>query len=158
MCRFLVYVGCCPVLMADLLTRPSHSIIQQSWDSRERMTAGPLNGDGFGVGWYTAFDPTPCIFTSINPAWNNLNLRRYPSPHPQFYLPPFTHLILVCVFTIQNCRESDVSSDLCTCESCQLRYALCPYSRVTFFFLKRVAKQEVMRMNVRRRVLSNFVF
>lgn len=76
MCRFLVYIGKEPVLLADLLTRPSHSIIQQSWDSRERMTAGPLNGDGFGVGWYAAFDPTPCIFTSINPAWNNLNLRR----------------------------------------------------------------------------------
>jgi len=76
MCRFLVYIGKQPVLLADLLTRPSHSIIQQSWDSRERMTAGPLNGDGFGVGWYASFDPTPCIFTSINPAWNNLNLRR----------------------------------------------------------------------------------
>jgi len=62
--------------MADLLTRPNHSIIQQSWDCRERMTAGPLNGDGFGIGWYTAFDPTACIFTCINPAWSNLNLRR----------------------------------------------------------------------------------
>ncbi|KAL6064459.1 glutamine amidotransferase subunit [Balamuthia mandrillaris] len=76
MCRFLVYIGKEPILMADLMTRPKHSIIQQSWDSKEILTSGPLNGDGFGIGWYAVFDPTACIFTCINPAWNNLNLRR----------------------------------------------------------------------------------
>ena len=35
---------------------------------------GNLNGDGFGVGWYCPkeqqfVDPTPCVFTSITPAW-----------------------------------------------------------------------------------------
>jgi glutamine amidotransferase len=96
MCRFLVYIGREPVLLADLLTRPSHSIIQQSWDSRERMTAGPLNGDGFGVGWYAAFDPTPCIFTSINPAWNNLNLRRFSPPPPSFFAYYYFIDVLAC--------------------------------------------------------------
>lgn len=40
-------------------------------------------GDGFGVGWYESEhqkedqDPiTPCIFTSVTPAWNNINLVR----------------------------------------------------------------------------------
>lgn len=47
----------------------------QSYKSRERKE--PLNGDGFGVGWYAPqSSPTPCIFTSITPAWNNQNLRR----------------------------------------------------------------------------------
>lgn len=66
MCRFVVYKGR-ELLMADLLTRPKHSLIKQSYDARERRE--PLNGDGFGVGWYAPeLDPTPCIFTSVTPA------------------------------------------------------------------------------------------
>ncbi|EFJ51075.1 hypothetical protein VOLCADRAFT_116647, partial [Volvox carteri f. nagariensis] len=42
---------------------------------------GNLNGDGFGIGWFSTDerrerDPTPCVFTSITPAWNNENLSR----------------------------------------------------------------------------------
>lgn len=42
---------------------------------------GNLNGDGFGIGWFPPEeqrerDPTPCVFTSITPAWNNENLTR----------------------------------------------------------------------------------
>ncbi|KAG0258421.1 hypothetical protein BG011_003313 [Mortierella polycephala] len=58
-----------------LLTKPAHSIINQSFDSRLRLdNRRPINGDGFGV------DPElgvePCIFTSVTPAWNNMNLIR----------------------------------------------------------------------------------
>ncbi|PPR05713.1 hypothetical protein CVT26_008954 [Gymnopilus dilepis] len=40
-----------------------------------------MNGDGFGVGWYdSVYDEElgsqPCIFTSVTPAWNNVNLTR----------------------------------------------------------------------------------
>ncbi len=74
MCRFLCYMGP-EVLLADLLYRPKNSLILQSYKSKERKE--PLNGDGFGVGWYAPqSSPTPCIFTSITPAWNNQNLRR----------------------------------------------------------------------------------
>ena len=52
MCRFMIYKGKKSMLMADLLTHPARSIITQSYDSRERMQCNPLNGDGFGVGWY----------------------------------------------------------------------------------------------------------
>lgn len=42
-----------PILIADLLTRPQHSIINQSYDSRLRVDQRrPLNGDGFGIGYY----------------------------------------------------------------------------------------------------------
>ncbi len=61
--------------MADLLTRSNRSLIRQSFDAREREE--PLNGDGFGVGWYSPeIDPVPCVFTSVTPAWSNRNLYR----------------------------------------------------------------------------------
>lgn len=35
----------------------------------------PINGDGFGVGYYKETDHKhPCIFKAITPAWNNVNL------------------------------------------------------------------------------------
>jgi predicted glutamine amidotransferase len=114
------------ILLADLIVKPKHSIIHQSYDCHERFhnTGLPsqLNADGFGIGWYAeklyshakdrvpleiceVVSPhmksstrpslggrrhsmsedgvvvprnreyeTPCIFTSISPAWNNRNL------------------------------------------------------------------------------------
>jgi len=74
MCRFLCYRGP-DLLLADLLYRPANSLIRQSYKPRE--LAEILNGDGFGVGWYSpAVTETPCVFTSITPAWSNQNLRR----------------------------------------------------------------------------------
>lgn len=73
MCRFITYSGA-PLLLADLLYRPTNSLIMQSHHARER--AEPLNGDGFGVGWYVPeIDPTPCVQKSVTPAWSNLNLQ-----------------------------------------------------------------------------------
>jgi glutamine amidotransferase len=73
MCRFTLYLGP-PVRLASLLTEPSHSLILQSFQSDER--AEPLNGDGFGVGWYAPrLTPEPAVFHGITPAWNNQNLR-----------------------------------------------------------------------------------
>ncbi|KAF6766181.1 glucosamine 6-phosphate synthetase [Ephemerocybe angulata] len=82
MCRFVIYKGTSPVLLSHLLTRPCHSIINQAFDSRLRLDKRrPMNGDGFGVGWYDSkYDEElgvqPCIFTSVTPAWNNVNLVR----------------------------------------------------------------------------------
>ncbi|THH33999.1 hypothetical protein EUX98_g139 [Antrodiella citrinella] len=84
MCRFVIYKGTAPVQLSHLLTRPCHSIINQAFDSRLRLDRRrPINGDGFGVdlGWYdSTYDEElgvqPCIFTSVTPAWNNVNLTR----------------------------------------------------------------------------------
>jgi predicted glutamine amidotransferase len=38
------------------------------------LGAEPTNGDGFGVGWYGSAD-IPGVFRSIEPAWNDRNLR-----------------------------------------------------------------------------------
>jgi len=72
MCRFAFYLG--PALTLDsLTTEPVHSIIKQSYHSKERVE--PLNGDGFGVAWYVPeISPAPAVFRSITPAWNNRNL------------------------------------------------------------------------------------
>jgi predicted glutamine amidotransferase len=48
------------------------SLIDQSPHSR--LGAETTNGDGFGVGWYDAA-PVPGVFRSIEPAWNDANLR-----------------------------------------------------------------------------------
>lgn len=79
MCRFLIYKGKEPMTLSNLLTKPQHSIINQSYDSRLRIDAQHVNGDGFGVGYYTPNDNednTPCLYKAITPAWNNLNLQR----------------------------------------------------------------------------------
>jgi predicted glutamine amidotransferase len=71
MCRWLAYSGS-PVLLSDLLYRPKHSLIDQSLHST--MGAETTNGDGFGIGWYGEGE-TPATFHSIEPAWNDRNLR-----------------------------------------------------------------------------------
>lgn len=71
MCRWLAYSGS-PVLLDDLLFRPDHSLIDQSLHSR--LGATTTNGDGFGIGWYGPGE-TPAVFRSVDPAWNDQNLR-----------------------------------------------------------------------------------
>lgn len=72
MCRFLIYHGP-PLPIAQLVTEPKHSLINQSFRSAEREE--PLNGDGFGIAWYVpAVSPEPALFRSITPAWSNQNL------------------------------------------------------------------------------------
>jgi glutamine amidotransferase len=71
MCRWLAYSGT-PVLLEELLYKPDHSLIDQSLHSR--LGVETTNGDGFGVGWYGEGE-TPAVFKSVEPAWNDRNLR-----------------------------------------------------------------------------------
>ena len=71
MCRWLAYSGS-PVLLEELLLKPKHSLIDQSLHST--LGAETTNGDGFGLGWYGVGD-TPGVFHSIEPAWNDRNLK-----------------------------------------------------------------------------------
>ncbi|HEX9481278.1 MAG TPA: class II glutamine amidotransferase [Solirubrobacteraceae bacterium] len=70
MCRWLAYTGS-PVLIREALYTPQHSLIDQSLHSR--LGAETTNGDGFGLGWYDE-SPTPGVFRSVEPAWNDQNL------------------------------------------------------------------------------------
>jgi predicted glutamine amidotransferase len=71
MCRWLAYSGS-PLPLEQLLYEPEHSLIVQSLHSQ--LGAEETNGDGFGVGWYGP-QATPAVFRSIEPAWNDRNLR-----------------------------------------------------------------------------------
>lgn len=59
-------------MIKDALYTPAHSLIDQSLHSR--LGAETTNGDGFGVGWYDD-ESSPGLFRSIEPAWNDQNLR-----------------------------------------------------------------------------------
>jgi glutamine amidotransferase len=71
----MVYSGA-PLLVEKLLFKPEHSLIEQSLHSR--MGATTTNGDGFGIGWYGP-GPRPAVFKSVDPAWNDENLRELSS-------------------------------------------------------------------------------
>jgi predicted glutamine amidotransferase len=69
----MAYVGA-PIIIDTLLYQPKNSLINQSIHAKELEE--PLNGDGFGIGWYVAdVNYEPVTFVSINPAWSNRNLR-----------------------------------------------------------------------------------
>jgi predicted glutamine amidotransferase len=70
-CRWLAYTGSA-LLLEHALYSPAHSFIDQSMHAQ--LGAEATNGDGFGIGWYDAA-PSPGLFRSIEPAWNDHNLR-----------------------------------------------------------------------------------
>lgn len=72
MCRFVAYIGKDDIFLSELLIKPNNSLIKQSLISKESQTV--TNGDGFGLGWYTPYNRTPALFTSLFPAWNDQNL------------------------------------------------------------------------------------
>ncbi len=73
MCRLLAYLG--PVIQLDqILYKPEHSLIVQSYDPRE-MTSGVVNADGLGIGWYHPHKQVdPFTYKSTLPIWNETNL------------------------------------------------------------------------------------
>jgi predicted glutamine amidotransferase len=73
MCRLLAYMGSA-IIIDKLLYQPKNSLVNQSIDAKE--IEEPLNGDGFGIGWYVSeVNYEPVTFVSVNPAWSNRNLR-----------------------------------------------------------------------------------
>ncbi|MET4643323.1 ergothioneine biosynthesis protein EgtC [Streptomyces sp. NPDC058232] len=67
MCRHIAYLGP-PVALGELLTRPPHALVRQSWEPR-RQKYGTVNADGFGVGWYADGDPVPGRYRRQGPIW-----------------------------------------------------------------------------------------
>lgn len=75
MCRWLAYIGE-PLKPATLILDTEHSLVAQSVNSP--LGAETVNGDGFGMGWYTENHKPgeqAALFHSIEPAWNDQNLR-----------------------------------------------------------------------------------
>jgi predicted glutamine amidotransferase len=72
MCRWIAYRGQ-PVYLEDYISKADHSLIHQSLHAREGKTE--INGDGFGIGWYSAGRGEPGLYREILPAWNDCNLK-----------------------------------------------------------------------------------
>jgi glutamine amidotransferase len=74
MCRFVAYFGQQSLVLDQLIGQPENSLINQS---RFSHTDGHrLNADGFGLAWYDKSLATdPGLFKSIQPAWNDENLK-----------------------------------------------------------------------------------
>jgi glutamine amidotransferase len=69
----MAYMGS-PIIIDKLLYQPKNSLVTQSINAKE--IEEPLNGDGFGIGWYAPeVNDEPVTFVSVNPAWSNRNLR-----------------------------------------------------------------------------------
>ena len=71
MCRFVLYHGP-EIRISSLVTEPANSSIPPSFHSHERSE--PLNGYGFGIGWYVEEREEPAVFKDVSPAWSNHNL------------------------------------------------------------------------------------
>jgi len=71
MCRLAAYVGP-EISLGDFLLKPTHGLMQQSWQPRE-MNDARLNADGYGFAWFAA-DNIPARFTNFMPIWSDTNL------------------------------------------------------------------------------------
>ncbi len=74
MCRLLAYLGE-PIPLEDLVFKPDHSLIVQSYQPKE-LEVALLNADGFGLGWHHPQDMAakPFIYRNVLPIWNDANL------------------------------------------------------------------------------------
>ncbi|WKT81972.1 MULTISPECIES: ergothioneine biosynthesis protein EgtC [unclassified Thermosynechococcus] len=82
MCRLYAYMGRKTSLAHALVDAP-HSLLVQSYQPRE-MTAGRLNADGFGVGWYAARqDVPPFLYRQTLPMWHDINFTEHLSRYIQ---------------------------------------------------------------------------
>jgi len=68
MCRHIGYIGP-PVRLSTLLLDPPHGLLHQSWAPRDMRGGGPINADGFGVGWYA--DIGPVRYRRASPLWSD---------------------------------------------------------------------------------------
>lgn len=73
MCRLVGYLGS-PLQLDQLLYKPEHSLLVQSYQPKE-MTSGVVNADGLGIGWYpTQGEANPFTYKNLLPMWNDTNL------------------------------------------------------------------------------------
>ncbi|MCG3866089.1 MULTISPECIES: class II glutamine amidotransferase [unclassified Photobacterium] len=71
MSRWLAFHGK-PIYLDELIYQSEHSLIHQTLE--ERKSVNYVNGDGFGLAWYSKQD-IPGRYHEISPAWADDNLR-----------------------------------------------------------------------------------
>ncbi len=95
--------------------KPPHSLVVQSYQPQE-MTAGLLNADGFGIGWYHSQTKTlPYLYRNTLPIWNDVNL-----PHLARYVQTS------CFLANVRSATPGLAVDLSNCQ---------PYSYEHFLFV-----------------------
>lgn len=73
MCRLIGYVGK-TIQLNDLLCKPKHSLVVQSYQPQE-MKSAVLNADGFGIGWHhPEREDLPYTYKNVLPIWSDPNL------------------------------------------------------------------------------------
>jgi ergothioneine biosynthesis protein EgtC len=104
MCRLITYLGKATRL-ERVISEPEHSLVVQSYRPAE-MTAGVVNADGFGVGWYNrALDDTPCVYKSTSPIWSDQNL------------PALSrHIASACIFANVRSATPGQAADYSNCQ------------------------------------------
>jgi gamma-glutamyl hercynylcysteine S-oxide hydrolase len=70
MCRHMGYLGP-PQALEELLLRPHHSLLEQTWAPREMRSGGTVNVDGFGAGWYPSGSAEPTRYRAAVPMWTD---------------------------------------------------------------------------------------
>lgn len=70
MCRWAAWIGN-PIFLEEIITKPAHSLVEQSQNAEECKTS--TNADGFGVAWYD-HRPEPGLYRDVYPAWSDPNL------------------------------------------------------------------------------------
>jgi gamma-glutamyl hercynylcysteine S-oxide hydrolase len=72
-CRHLAYLGP-PRSLYELVLAPQHSLLHQSYAPTDMRGGGTVNGDGFGIGWYTAQRAEPSRYRRSCPMWGDETL------------------------------------------------------------------------------------
>lgn len=75
MCRHLGYLGP-PVGLDELLMRPRHSLLEQTWAPHDTRCGATINVDGFGVGWY-AGRHEPRRYRSAKSLWSDTGFAEF---------------------------------------------------------------------------------
>ena len=70
MCRLTAYIGP-KIALERIVTKPAHSLLDQSQDATEAKLS--VNGDGFGIAWY-GDEAEPGLYRDVLPAWSDGNL------------------------------------------------------------------------------------
>jgi ergothioneine biosynthesis protein EgtC len=121
MCRLLAYLGS-SISLEDILYKPEHSLIVQSYQPRE-MLSGVVNADGFGVGWYHPHKETePFTYKNTLPIWNDTNL-----PSLSRYVESG------CIISYVRSATAGQALDFSNCQPFQ-------YQRLLFIHNGRIAK------------------
>ncbi|MCT4610879.1 MAG: class II glutamine amidotransferase [Pelagimonas sp.] len=71
MCRIAAYQGP-DIPLENIVTAPAHSLSAQSHHAEEAKLS--VNGDGFGIAWYSPDNFRPGVYRDVLPAWSDANL------------------------------------------------------------------------------------